>query len=150
FFGGGLHQSTHGAFLDVHVDFNIHPETGFHRRLNLILYFNKNWKPEYEGKLELWDMTKKTRLENYSPNFNRCVIFETNEYSYHGHPKPLNTPPGTTRKSMALYYYTKDRSANEIVASHNTRYVNTSGFAGVVKNISSSIKALKERILRNE
>jgi Rps23 Pro-64 3,4-dihydroxylase Tpa1-like proline 4-hydroxylase len=57
FFGGGLHQSTNGAFLNVHVDFNIHPKTKFHRRLNVLVFMNKDWKDEYEGHLEFWDFT---------------------------------------------------------------------------------------------
>ena len=57
-FGGGLHQSINGAFLNVHVDYNYHPTTKYHRRCNLIIYLNKNWKDEYNGHLELWDFTK--------------------------------------------------------------------------------------------
>jgi hypothetical protein len=114
-FGAGLHQSMNGAFLNVHVDYNIHPETKFHRRLNVLVYMNPNWKEEYEGHIELWDLTGKERkqLGRFSPDFNRCVIFETNEISFHGHPKKLNTPEGVSRKSLATYYYTKNRPAHE-------------------------------------
>jgi len=78
-FGGGLHQSITGAFLNVHVDYNIQPKTKFHRRLNVLVYMNKSWKEEYEGFLELWDLSQgnKTLLGKYAPTFNRCVIFET-------------------------------------------------------------------------
>lgn len=80
--------------------------------------------------------------------FNRCVIFETNEISYHGHPKPLKTPEGINRKSLATYYYTLTRPAGEAVGEHNTMYVNTEGVGGHVKRLQSGIKALIERILR--
>ena len=49
-----------------------------------------------------------------APLFNRCVIFSTTAYSYHGHPDPLLCPEGTTRKSMALYYFTNGRPAEEL------------------------------------
>lgn len=147
-FGGGLHQSISGAFLNVHVDYNIHPKTKFHRRLNVLVYMNKDWKEEYEGNLELWDLSQgnKTLLGKYAPTFNRCVIFETNEISYHGHPKPLNTPEGINRKSIATYYYTKTRPENEIASDHNTIYINTEGVGGQVKRFTSGVKAFFERI----
>ena len=147
-FGGGLHQSVNGAFLNVHVDYNIHPKTKFHRRLNVLVYMNKDWKDEYEGHLELWNLTdgKKEQIGRYAPKFNRCIIFETNEISFHGHPKPLNTPKGLTRKSLATYYYTKNRPTAELVEEHNTIYVNTEGISGQVKRFSSGVKAFLERI----
>lgn len=146
FFGGGLHQSTNGAFLDVHVDFNYHPETNYHRRMNILVYMNKDWKREYEGYLELWDMAKKEQLGELAPAFNRCVIFETNEISFHGHPKALNTPDDVSRKSIAAYFYTKDRPQEEIAADHNTIYVNTEGMKGRVKNFRSGVRAFLERV----
>ncbi len=145
-FGGGLHQSTNGAFLDVHVDFNFHPKTKTHRRMNLIIYMNENWSSLYNGYLELWDMEKKIQLENIAPLFNRFVIFETNEVSFHGHPKKLKTPEGISRKSIAVYYYTKDRT--NISEGHNTIYVNTEGYIGKMKNFISGMKALKERVFK--
>lgn len=147
-FGGGLHQSINGAFLNVHVDYNIHPETKFHRRLNVIVYMNKDWKDEYEGHLELWDLTGKDKvmIGNYAPTFNRCVIFETNEISFHGHPKPLKTPANVNRKSIATYYYSETRPEHEIADGHNTIYVNTEGVTGQVKRFSSGVKAFLERI----
>lgn len=147
-FGGGLHQSINGAFLDVHVDYNIHPETKLHRRLNILVYMNKDWREEYEGYLQLWDMQKKELIGNIAPLFNRMVMFETNEISFHGHPKPLKTPQGVTRKSLAAYYYTHTRPAGEIAQEHNTIYINTQGVRGKAKNLFSGMKAFFERLLR--
>lgn len=147
-FGGGLHQSTRGAFLDVHIDYNIHPKTKQHRRLNVLIYLNKEWKDEYEGHLELWEIneTKKERIERIAPVFNHMVMFETNELSYHGHPHPLNSPRGINRKSLATYYYTSDRPKTEVAEEHNTIYVNTTGTKGKIKNLRSGFKALIERL----
>lgn len=145
-FGGGLHQSIKGAFLDVHIDYNFHPETKLHRRLNILVYMNKDWEDQFEGHLELWDMDKKELLEKIAPLFNRMAMFETNELSWHGHPHKLNTPDGVSRKSMAAYYYTKERDDVKDVSEHNTKYINTTGATGKMKNLKSGVKALFERI----
>ena len=144
-FGGGLHQSINGAFLDVHVDYNYHPETKLHRMLNVLVYMNKDWKDTYEGHLELWDMEAGKMLEKIAPNFNRLAMFETNQISYHGHPHPLKTPVEVTRKSLATYYYAEERELDSDVAEHNTKYVNTTGAKGKVKNFKSGVKAFFER-----
>ncbi|MBY0425560.1 MAG: 2OG-Fe(II) oxygenase, partial [Cytophagales bacterium] len=104
--GCGLHQGINGSFLDIHIDFNIHVQKNVHRRLNFLLYLNKNWQHEYGGQLELWnaDMTK---CEKYvEPSFNRCVVFETSEISYHGYTNKLKIPEGESRKSFYAYFYT--------------------------------------------
>lgn len=147
-FGAGLHQSVKGAQLNVHVDYNIHPVTKHHRRLNVLVYMNKNWLPEYKGDVEFWKITatEKKMVAKYAPLFNECVIFETNEHSYHGHPEPLNTPDGISRKSIAVYYYTEQRPESEKAHEHNTVYVNTRGVSGAIHKIQNSIKALLERI----
>lgn len=147
-FGAGLHQSTKGALLNVHVDYNIHPTTKHHRRLNVLVYMNKNWKPEYKGDVEFWEITssEKKMVAKYAPGFNECVIFETNEHSYHGHPEPLNTPDGISRKSIAVYYYTKERPESERALEHNTVFVNTRGVIGAIQKMQNSIRALIERL----
>jgi len=144
--GGGCHQIVNGGFLDVHIDFNVHSVTRNHRRLNAILYVNKNWKEEYAGFLELWDMERKVRIANIAPLFNRLVIFETNEISFHGHPVPLNISDGMSRKSLAVYYYTADRQAEQVAPEHNTVYIQTTGITGYAKTAVSSLLAAKERV----
>ncbi|HZH92017.1 MAG TPA: 2OG-Fe(II) oxygenase [Pyrinomonadaceae bacterium] len=144
--GGGLHQILRGGFLDVHVDYNLHPKTKLHRRLNLLLYLNKDWRPEYEGYLEFWDFGSERQLERVAPLFNRGVIFETNEVSYHGHPQPLNTPPHITRKSLAIYYYTEERDDNVVADEHNTLYRQTTGARGLLKTLASGATAMQERL----
>ena len=106
FEGGGLHQIVAGGKLAIHADFNKHTTFGLDRRLNMLVYLNKNWRDEYGGHFELWDRTMSHAVGKVAPLFNRTVIFTTSEYSYHGHPDPLACPPHTTRKSLALYYYT--------------------------------------------
>ena len=107
--GGGLHQILRGGKLGVHVDFNRQKHLRLDRRLNLLLYLNKDWKEEYGGHLELWDPEVKNCEARILPIFNRVALFSTSESSYHGHPNPLTCPEGWSRKSIALYYYTNGR-----------------------------------------
>jgi 2-oxoglutarate-Fe(II)-dependent oxygenase superfamily protein len=123
FGGGGLHQIEPGGFLKVHADFNIHPKLKLDRRLNMLIYLNKDWKEEYGGHLELWDRDGKTCRKRILPIFNRTVVFSTTDTSYHGHPHPLTSPPGVTRKSVSLYYYTAGRPADERSVSHDTLFI---------------------------
>ena len=105
--GGGIHQSTRGGYLNIHADFTVHPHhRHWQRRINLLVYLNKDWEEEWGGKLELWDKEMKGCVEKILPVFNRCVIFNTDPDSYHGHPDPMTCPEGTYRRSIALYYYT--------------------------------------------
>lgn len=120
--GGGLHQIERGGHLEVHADFNFYPRLRLERRLNVLLYLNRDWREDYGGQLELWneDMTRCER--SVLPTFNRCVVFSTNERSYHGHPRPLTCPEGQTRKSLAFYYYTNGRPEEERARPHTTLF----------------------------
>jgi hypothetical protein len=105
---GGFHRTGRGGFLDIHADFSHHDGTGLERRLNLILYLNEGWRELWGGKLELFD-TDLRSVVSITPLYNRAVIFETSDTSYHGHPERLRCPEGVYRKSIALYYYTLPR-----------------------------------------
>jgi len=126
YFGGaGPHQIERGGFLKLHADFNWHPRLKLDRRLNLIVYLNRDWRPEYGGEIELWDR-EMTRCERrVLPVFNRTVVFNTTDTSYHGHPTPLACPPGMTRKSVSFYYYSNGRPAEERSAPHDTLFRKT-------------------------
>ncbi len=106
FHGGGLHQILSGGKLAVHTDFNQLDAINLYRRINVLFYVNKDWQEGYNGALELWDKDMTQCEASIMPIFNRLVVFNTNKKSFHGHPKPLNTPEHITRKSIALYYYT--------------------------------------------
>ena len=129
YYGGGTHENLHGQSLNPHVDFNFHPRTNQHRRMNLILYLSPEWEQEWGGSIQLHRDPYKPPAEDdivtITPVFNRCVIFETNEYSWHGF-ESINLPEDKrmlSRKSFALYYYTDDRPAEELGAEHSTIYV---------------------------
>lgn len=104
FHGGGFHQSGNGGYLDTHVDFNIHPLHGdWLRTLNILLYLNKDWKPEYDGRL-LIKARPNDEPRAIEPLFNRGVIMVSDERAYHGFHR-MTLPPGVTRKSIATYAY---------------------------------------------
>ena len=113
FIGGGLHELKKGGFLKVHADYCFHSETNLDRRINLLIYLNKNWKKEYKGDLELWDKEMKNCKKKISPIFNRVVIFNTTDIAYHGNPSIVSCPKNDSRKSIALYYFSNGRPKNE-------------------------------------
>lgn len=118
--GGGLHQSQRGGYLNIHADFTVHPhKRNWRRRVNLLVYLNENWLPEYRGELELWTRDMKACAKSVLPVFNRCVIFNTDQDSYHGLPDPIQCPEDMTRKSIALYYFTEEK---EMPRMRSTNY----------------------------
>jgi Rps23 Pro-64 3,4-dihydroxylase Tpa1-like proline 4-hydroxylase len=123
FGGGGLHQIEPGGFLKIHADFNVHPKLRLDRRANMLVYLNREWEEEWGGHLELWNPSMTERRQKITPLFNRTVIFSTTDTSYHGHPHPLASPPGVTRRSVSLYYYTNGRPEEERSAAHDTIFV---------------------------
>jgi Rps23 Pro-64 3,4-dihydroxylase Tpa1-like proline 4-hydroxylase len=112
--GGGLHEIKRDGFLKIHADFNKHPKTKLDRRINVLIYLNKDWEDEYGGHFELWNKDMTHCEKKIKPDFNTLAIFSTSDYSYHGHPSPLNCPVNSSRKSIALYYYTNGRPLNEV------------------------------------
>jgi Rps23 Pro-64 3,4-dihydroxylase Tpa1-like proline 4-hydroxylase len=123
--GAGPHQIEPGGFLKVHVDFNWHPLLKLDRRLNLLVYLNKDWQEEYGGHLELWNRDVSSCEQKVLPVFNRTVVFSTTDFSYHGHPNPLACPEGRTRKSVSFYYYSNGRPDEERSAPHDTIFRET-------------------------
>jgi len=109
--GGGLHSTGARGHLDVHLDFNMLRDRGWHRRLNILVYLNKGWQPEWGGEFELWNEDVTALREKFLPVFNRCVMFNTNNVSYHG-VNAVKCPEGQSRKSFAAYYYTKEAPAD--------------------------------------
>jgi Rps23 Pro-64 3,4-dihydroxylase Tpa1-like proline 4-hydroxylase len=116
--GYGLHQGANGSFLDIHIDYNLHPIKKMFRKLNFILFFNKQWDNGWGGHLELWDKDVKNCIQSIAPVFNRCVIFECSDISYHGYSK-ISVPEGVTRKSCYQYYFIP---VTESVSFHDTMF----------------------------
>ena len=120
FLGGGVHEITRGGFLKIHADFNWHDKLKLDRRLNLLLYLNKDWQEEWGGHLQLFDESLQNS-KKVAPIFNRTVIFSTTDSSFHGHPEPLECPEDRSRISLALYYYSNGRPAAEVKSHQQTK-----------------------------
>ena len=127
-YGGGTHENLEGQALDAHVDFNYDQARQLHRRINLLVYLNKEWREDWGGAIQLhsdprdWEHDQ---VKTFNSTFNRCVIFETNEHSWHGF-RRIQLPEdkhGLTRKCISIYLYTETRPQQEIVPMHGTFYV---------------------------
>lgn len=112
--GGGYHELKPGGFLKIHSDFNKHPDTKLDRRINVLVYLNKNWKSEYGGQFELWNESMTECVQKIEPNFNTMAIFSTTSKSYHGNPGVIKCEEGNSRRSIAMYYYTNGRPQHEV------------------------------------
>lgn len=150
--GGGMHQILPGGMLKIHADFNKHPRTKLDRRLNVLIYLNEDWKEEYGGQFELWDLEMKACRKSITPLFNRMAMFSTTSTSYHGNPNVVKCPEGRSRKSLALYYYTNGRPAEEQSvsdANHNTifKYRKQDKKSRFVTSIKETIRLITPPIL---
>jgi hypothetical protein len=161
YFGGGTHENREGQDLDPHVDFNRHPVEGWHRRLNLIVYLNPTWDDAWGGSLDLHrdPRTENDRIRRVSPLFNRAVIFETTEWSWHGFSR-ITLPEDRkdlSRRSVALYFYTRERPAEELADTHSTIYVDrplperfAEGFTLGAADVEELKVLLKRRDMHNQ
>ena len=122
FVGGGYHETARGGKLGIHADFRVNEQLHLHRRLNVIVYLNEHWEESFGGNLELWSRDMREKRREVAPLFNRCVVFNTDATSYHGHPDPLTTPEGVYRRSIALYYYTASKEIYNEVPNKSTIY----------------------------
>ena len=146
--GGGLHEIKKGGVLKIHTDFNRHPILDLDRRVNVLIYLNKDWKDSYGGHLELWNNDISKCEKKISPIFNKMVVFSTTDFSNHGHPDILNCPETISRKSIALYYFSSGRPQNEIKGRHLKNRTNFKSRAGI-ENDASENKEYFKNFLRN-
>jgi Rps23 Pro-64 3,4-dihydroxylase Tpa1-like proline 4-hydroxylase len=141
--GYGLHQGGNTSFLDIHIDYNVHPIQKLLRKLNLILFFNENWQTEWGGKLELWDKDVANCMQSITPIINRCVIFECSEISYHGYNK-IQVPENVTRKSYYQYFFTPLPAS---VAFHDTVF-KARPKESLVKKIATPVKEMAKNSVK--
>lgn len=116
--GGGMHSHNRGGKLNIHKDYSVHPKLNLERNYNLIVYMTPNWDSSWGGGLELWSHDSETNqpkdcvveIEN---KFNRAIIFDTTQNSWHGLPQKLTCPENVARRSLASYYVTSLRKNSE-------------------------------------
>jgi len=146
--GAGIHAYPNNGKLDIHLDYNIHPITGKERRVNLIIYLNKNWKKEYGGDIKLYD----NEFNEYNKNedvsmWNTGYLFRTSDISYHGLPTPIKCPENEFRKSLAIYYVSEPRE-------NLTKRFKAEFFPQKNQKVNDNLKKLyeirKTRLITNE
>jgi len=128
--GAGIHQTLSEGFLNVHADFNLDRQRNVHRRVNVFLYVNPDWQDSYGGHLELWSRDLKPCEKKISPDLGKLVVFSTTDFSYHWHQQMLACPADRSRRSLAMYYYSKTRPNYECIknncfAFHSTLFQKT-------------------------
>lgn len=144
FVGGGLHQGGEGSFLEMHADFSRHPEKReWIRELNLLLYLNRDWRPEYGGSLDLQN-AHSGETTSIEPIENRFVIMLTKEHTIHGY-KKINFPSGTFRTSIAAYAYTLD-DGTKYVPYRSTTWHPTDTKKTIVASILNKLVPIKQRL----
>lgn len=123
--GGGLQQVERDGFLKVHTDVTYHKVSNLDRRVNVLVYLNRDWESSWGGQFELWseDVSWHKAID---PVFNRMVIFTTHA-AKHGHPDPLRCPEGTARRSLALHYYSNGRPDCECASRDDVRHFERPG-----------------------
>lgn len=141
--GGGFHSHKTGGKLNPHLDYSIHPKIKKERVANLILYINPEWKSEYGGKFGLWSHNSETSrpdelVKSVDCLFNRAVIFNTTQNSWHGICDELKSPEGITRNSLATYYLREPENSAD--PRMKVRYAPTKDQLGD-PNIEDLIKA---------
>jgi hypothetical protein len=120
--GGGLHQTLRGGHLNIHADFTTHHDhADLARRVNILLYLNRQWPEEWGGKLELWNKDMSACEAKVTPAGNRMLVFSTAFDTFHGHPDGLTCPPDQARRSMALYYFTREENAVRRATNYRAR-----------------------------
>ncbi len=121
-FGGGVHCTSTGGSLAIHKDFNYDKSLKLHRRINVLLFLNEDWSPDWGGDLELWNTDRTSCIRKISPIFNRMACFSITDDAYHGFPHPITCPDSRKRYSFATYYYTEDRPEKEISEPHTSHF----------------------------
>lgn len=125
--GAGIHENFEGGRGNIHIDYNYHPKSLTHRRLNAICYITPDWLPSYGGGLKLYEFgdqpdAGERKIVPCLPN--RMVLFETTEHSWHG-VETIHLPEdakGLTRKSISTYFYTEHRPEDLTAPRHSTIY----------------------------
>ena len=145
--GSGVHQGADGSYVDVHIDVNYDPESNLWRRVNLLVYLNRNWKDEYGGHLEIWDKFMKRAEKRIAPAHNRAVLFLTDENSPHGY-QTIRVPEGETRKSFYAYFFTPIQDGFRYSDSRFIARPNDSAWRKAATSIKESVKINAKRLLK--
>lgn len=116
----GVHIYEPGDKLDIHVDAGYHPILKLKKQTTLGIYLSYEWKEEYGCALEIWrgdncandDAKIHEKIDSITPIFNRFIIFNCNDYAWHGNPEPSRGSPESRRIFITLSYLSENFSDN--------------------------------------
>jgi hypothetical protein len=143
--GAGYASMQRGSFFKIHSDRSMAYDTGLTRRLALIVFLNKSWKPEYEGRLELWSSDATRCVRSIEPLFNKTILFEVADPNYHGVPTPLACPIDRSRQSFICYYHTVGNQNSIEARPHGSEFApvfyrnNSIGFRYLMNQVTPPI-----------
>ena len=140
--GGGIHVVANGGHLDIHADFNHHAKLNLERRINVLIYLNRDWREEWGGSFEVWNDEMTEKVASFVPLFNRMVCFNTGTTTMHGNPEPVNHPDGEPRMSIALYYYTA--TWDETRKAHSTIFKPRPGTVDKPDRVEARHRVMKD------
>lgn len=104
----GMRAMLPGGYQSIHSDARKHPHLGIEKRITLVGYLNKDWAPDHKGYTEIWDNKMTKCMDKVAPLFNRVLLFENTDKSYHGVPEV-----NAYRKSYLTSYLLESDDFNE-------------------------------------
>ena len=106
FHGAGLHEMYRDGWLEMHADYTRHFSLPLMRRLNILIYLNRDWNDNWGGELVMENPGDPQSHVSHPPLFNRTIIFPTTSKTFHGVPQPLSCPSDRSRQLLSIYYWT--------------------------------------------
>jgi len=120
--GAGYMKSFKGDSLKVHTDFNWVEELHLYKKVNCIIYLNKDWQVDWNGSLKFYDTNNEKVISETFPDFGNLLIWEYDELAYHGYPESLNCPVTQSRKGLRLFYYQSNSIPSPDRKPHRSLY----------------------------
>jgi Rps23 Pro-64 3,4-dihydroxylase Tpa1-like proline 4-hydroxylase len=102
---GGISSMLKGNYINPHLDNSHDIDKKYYRTVNLLYYVSPNWQLENGGNYELWDTAVENRIIVPSL-FNRLVVMETNQTSWHA----VNPVVSDAPRCCVFNYYFSERS----------------------------------------
>lgn len=112
----GIHKFKNGDHLDIHLDAEVHPATEQKKQLTLGIYMTtQNWTVGNGGNIELWEGDSTSIKEckvSLEPLFNRMILFDNSDNSWHGSPNPISCDDDKHRIFVTLSYMSHSTPLN--------------------------------------
>jgi hypothetical protein len=116
----GVHIYEPGDKLDIHVDAGYHPTLKLKKQTTLGIYLSYEWKEEYGCELEIWrgdncakdDAKIYEKIDKISPIFNRLILFNCNDFAWHGNPEPSRGSVESRRIFITISYLSENFNDN--------------------------------------